>query len=504
MLKVLIADDEEIIRTSLSTMIPWSELGCLVVAVARNGIEAYQQASDYYPDIIITDVMMPIMDGLELIKKVRLIDDDVEFIVLSGYGEFSFAQKAMQYGVKHYLLKPTKKTDLIDILKTIIKGIQEKEEKHKEEYINLIKEFSFNFQKGVMLELLNTPNSVKVILERNMKVLGLQGVENACLLGLGVGISRYRSSVIEMLNYLKIHKTEILIAPVEGNGIIYYILHIENIVAVDTFRQYVNSCGNTIQVFQVDSISSIFSHLIRCIGTCKEIQIFDATGRSEYLSNENGFARRIVALGTDVAKYVKEGNDGVSVMDELNKVLSGCSLDEAKSVLLNLAITLHNSEEDMASGQVLSIIRKVNSVDEIQTCIKHLVQHQLSTAIEGGSYPIRVIKKYIEQNLSSESISLKWIAENLLYMNVGYLSKLFIKEVGVKFSDYINRMRIHSAKQLMTVYHKSMIQEIAQEVGFGNNPRYFSQVFRKYEGITPTDYVLTIKEQKKDDATHDT
>lgn len=496
MLKVLIVDDEEIIRKSLNAMIPWSELGCTVVAISRNGVEAYQQVSDYYPDIVITDMMMPVMDGLELIEKVRLLDSDAEFIVLSGYGEFELAQKAMRFGVKHYLLKPTKKADLVAILKSVVNEIHEKEIRRKEEYLKLVREFGFYFQKGILLELLNNPASSQPVLDRNMNILGLQGVENACLLGLGTDASRYRSTVIEMYNYCKVRKTELLMAPVLGNDVIYCILHIENISMADTFRQHAASEDYSVSVFLLDSIATIFSELMRCIGGCKEIQIFDVTGRSEYLFNDNGFVRNIQSLGTDIARSAKDGRDVQLLLDELGRALSACSVNEAKSVMLSLATTLHGDDEEVLGDHLLVLMREANSIEEILKYVKQLVRHQLATNVESGSYPVRTIKKYIEQNLSSESISLKWIAENLLCMNVGYLSKLFLKEVGVKFSDYINRLRISSAKRLMTVYHESMIQEIAQEVGFGNNPRYFSQVFRKYEGVTPTEYMHAIKTQK--------
>ena len=74
-------------------------------------------------------------------------------------------------------------------------------------------------------------------------------------------------------------------------------------------------------------------------------------------------------------------------------------------------------------------------------------------------------------------------------MNVGYLSKLFARETGIKFSDYLNKKRLETAKQLMSVYPDSSVKEIADEVGFGGNPRYFSQVFRKYEGVVPSDFL---------------
>ena len=106
MLKMIIADDERVIRESISRLIDWEKLGVELTGLCRNGLEAYDMIIDEDPDIVLTDIRMPGMDGLELIRKVSLMDLDTRFILLSGYGEFEYAKEAMKYGVKHYLLKP--------------------------------------------------------------------------------------------------------------------------------------------------------------------------------------------------------------------------------------------------------------------------------------------------------------------------------------------------------------------------------------------------------------
>lgn len=106
---------------------------------------------------------------------------------------------------------------------------------------------------------------------------------------------------------------------------------------------------------------------------------------------------------------------------------------------------------------------------------------------------IALLKEYIEEHLDSETLSLKWLAQNYLFVNVGYLSKQFIKEEGMRFSEYLNQKRISEAVRLMSYYQKDNIKYIAQQVGFGNNPQYFSQVFKKYTGSTPSDYLNMLK-----------
>ena len=99
------------------------------------------------------------------------------------------------------------------------------------------------------------------------------------------------------------------------------------------------------------------------------------------------------------------------------------------------------------------------------------------------------MKEYVKGHLDSETLSLKWLAENYLFVNVQYLSRQFVKEEGERFSDYLTRKRMEEAKRLMGIYRQDLIKDIAKAVGFGNNPQYFSQVFKKYTGYSPKEYM---------------
>ena len=126
MLRLLIADDEKIIRETISTFIDWEKLGIQVVSLCKNGIEAWQSIIDDYPDIVMTDIKMPGMSGLELLARAREADSDVEFVILSGYSDFSFAQEAMKYGVRHYLLKPCNEQEIISVMKEVAESCNQK------------------------------------------------------------------------------------------------------------------------------------------------------------------------------------------------------------------------------------------------------------------------------------------------------------------------------------------------------------------------------------------
>ena len=112
MLKVLIADDEELVRQLIKRLVDWEALGLEVVAEAGNGYEAYDLLVEHVPDIAIIDIRMPGFDGLTLIRKTRELNLDVRFILISGYKQFEYAHEALMMGVRNYILKPIRKDEL--------------------------------------------------------------------------------------------------------------------------------------------------------------------------------------------------------------------------------------------------------------------------------------------------------------------------------------------------------------------------------------------------------
>ena len=116
MYKILIADDEALMRKSLCTLIDWAKLGCQIVGTAENGLQAKQAVLDYQPDIIIADIKMPVMDGLAMIRAAQEQHVDTVFVVLSGYGDYEYTSQAMQLGIRHYILKPCDEAKILPVL----------------------------------------------------------------------------------------------------------------------------------------------------------------------------------------------------------------------------------------------------------------------------------------------------------------------------------------------------------------------------------------------------
>ena len=177
-LKVLILDDEFIIREGLCVF-PWESYGCEVVGSAEDGEEGLRLAKTLHPDILLSDIKMPEINGLDLINRIREKDENTKIIILSGYSDFSFAQRAIELGVTRYLTKPTNARELIGILEEIEKNIQKprREEKQEMKVTNLFVQkamdyISMNYSQKLTLtkiseQLCITPNYLSELFKKH-------------------------------------------------------------------------------------------------------------------------------------------------------------------------------------------------------------------------------------------------------------------------------------------------------------------------------------------------
>lgn len=148
MLRLIIVDDEKIIRESIRSLIDWESLGIEVVGVCKNGLEAYDAILDSYPDIVLTDIKMPGLSGLELIEKLNDTRENIQFIILSGYSEFEYAKQAMRFGIRHYLLKPCNENQIIEAIEDVKKACYLKQQADQEPEQNV------RFEKSVFRNIL--------------------------------------------------------------------------------------------------------------------------------------------------------------------------------------------------------------------------------------------------------------------------------------------------------------------------------------------------------------
>lgn len=172
MYRVLLVDDEPIVLETLSSIIPWDTIGCELIGTSRNGMDAYNKICDDYPDIVITDIKMPVLNGLELIEKAKKLDANIDFIILSGYDDFAFAQTAMKFGVKYYNLKPVRKEDLIAVLEKMVSELKLKEQARRSHERQLIDSLKLPLVKSFLFDACNSLSLTEKTIKNYIHLLG--------------------------------------------------------------------------------------------------------------------------------------------------------------------------------------------------------------------------------------------------------------------------------------------------------------------------------------------
>ncbi len=502
MLRLLIVDDEQIIREALSEMIDYPSLGYELVATAKNGMEANNIICDEYPDVIITDIRMPILNGLDLIEKAIKTDNHIIFIVLSGYGEFEYAQRAMKYGVKHYLLKPTVKQELIDTLVGIQQEVTQKILLKKQEQQKILYNLQTPLQQSFIREALEHFRDFHGVFEKYQRLITLsEDYHIACFCYFVE--ERYLSHFVHDINKLldSLHVAlQFPVIYVKNTAII--IAPLNTLSLQETFKSKLlklNYDGHSttfdINILHIETSEELFENIIKKISRyekillCSEYEIYEIFNSLISPQKLQQVINALYQSDGSIQRYTLL----ITLFPDTQSIQTAITF--AVSLFMEMHIEFSNSID--FAFDFFKKLYSCSCAQEIRELFQIILSEQ-SNKDTSKANNILQLKNYVEQHLKSETLSLKWLAENYLYVNVSYLSKQFIKEEGLRFSEYLNKKRMDEAINLMKIYKNDNIKYIAKQIGFGNNPQYFSQVFKKYTGYTPSDYIKTINEQTKE------
>lgn len=412
MLRMLIADDERAIREAINQIIDWHSLGIEVIGLCKNGIEAYDMILDEYPDIVLTDINMPGLSGLELIRRIIQVSKDTEFVILSGYGDYKYTKEAMKLGIQFYLLKPCSEAEIIEVMQSVKKVCLHKRVQREQE------------QEGYLM----------------LRCLHESVIRNLIV-----------SSMTEHPNYEAMRVKYERFLDFDHVGYEVCAVHCAKEETVEkgirAFREYHNAHA-----------AKIPAYCLQC-------------GDILYLAFESyDYDYQLLD------KYMEEVCGRQNYHHDSFQSLNG------------LLPCLHKTMQENKSKRI--------SVGFERQCLHQADPESEVKPIEAdaGDDFVGKILEIIEQNISNPELSLKNISEKYLYMNVDYVSKKFIKTTGKKFSAVLAEARIGKAKKMFASDASISVNEVADAVGCGNNPQYFSQLFKKVEGMPPTAYIKQITE----------
>lgn len=533
MLKVFLVEDESVVREGLRDNIPWEQWGYQFVGEAGDGEMALPLIQKTKPDVLLTDIKMPFMDGLSLSHLVHQEFPDMKIIILSGHDDFEYARGAIQVGAEQYLLKPITRA----VLQKTLAELKTKIESEREQ-----KSYQEKFQSEVReYEQFSRTDFFVRIFEGRMPVQDIY--EEAAKLSLRINAPCYN---LLMFN-LQEKRTEEnagmeseVFARKREELLHYFIRYPENLV----FRWNVNTYGVLIQG-SAEQMPALCARSLEnveriCRPVEESLQWYVAVGEpverlsllAECYSKVNHlFAYRFLMpqvhifkgelIGRDVSQKAGGRIDGIAAdrmdpelirdfllrgaKDEISDFVENylAEMKEAmQSVMFQHYLTLHiyfvtlSYAEVLGCGQeeFLKLIgeatpESVNGPEKLPGYIRSLLEKAMELRDrESDDQSKRVLKKalsYIEENFSQETLSLNSVAGEV-NVSPSYFSAIFSRAMQVTFVEYVTGKRMDKAKKLLrqTQMHTG---EIAQEVGY-RDPHYFSFVFKKTQGCTPREY----------------
>lgn len=488
MYKLYLLDDEPFILEGLKYIIDWEEYGFDVVGTSSNGEDGFNFIKNEDVDLIITDIMMPKMTGLELISNLKKINHNAKFIVLSAFQEFQYAKEAISMGAENYLTKPIDEDELIQT----IEGVKKKIEKIKLEKVD-----TKIFKNDLILKLICNKNNDGVLDRLRLEGVNLN-YKNLCVVILefaeGGNINNNILNHIDNLNY-------------------EYCVNLQNQILIIMDKESINK--DTLRNLK-DDLSSITNEQIY-ISRGKYVDSIDNLNCS-YQSAKDIHEYKLVYPNISWIREYKEksynlenidyidfnhlkklllNKDNKESLNYIESIFSKLKKDEnltvkqikTKSIEVFLNVYNYFNDSKIIKGLDLYLEKVINSVnlDQIQLELNNMIKHRQSKLEETDDSISPIILKLlrnIEENYSKD-LNLKEISETY-NINSIYLGQLFQKETGILFSDYLNNFRVNKAKNLL-VETSLKAAEIGELVGYANK-NYFYRKFKDIIGITPSEW----------------
>ncbi|MGC5776707.1 response regulator [Paenibacillus pabuli] len=525
MYRVLLVDDEEDVREGLVVEVDWEALDLRIVGLAENGREALEMAERVEPDIVVTDISMPFMDGLELARRLRERNPLVKVVILTGYDEFDYARQAVSLSVDEYLLKPFSAGHLTELLTRL--RAQMAHEVAEREDVQQLRDHYYTSLPLLQADLMAT------LLHRQKSPEYIHGKAKQC--GLNLHGKRYGVSVLtlhmdgEQSEDAELKQFAALNIAAEvwtEHGAGHAFMHQEAIVLLYVDR-WGEEDGEKRQQQALENVMRSINHYLRIPATVGSGQIVNTLAGVKHAYEDALLALdyRLVP-GTDSLIYiadVERQTAGRLRFDELKQqTLTRClkagtqaELEEALEIIFR-EITVEHGRSDIqlylievltnvwkaaqASGEAMEDIFgagfqlytdlfRLPGLSEARGKVREvclLVQHRIASGRQ------HVYKDIVEQALSftkehyaDPDLSIQKVCGHL-HISSGYFCGIFKKEVQLTFLQYLMQIRMEAAKELLRSTEMKSF-EIAAQVGFAE-PNYFSFCFRKHIGVSPKEY----------------
>ncbi|KMW22489.1 response regulator transcription factor [Enterocloster citroniae] len=507
MYKVMLVDDEDLEREIMAQTIPWEKVDMELVDMAWNGIEAMDKIRMLVPDIVITDIKMPVMDGIELIRRCQESYPHMMFVVLSGYGEYGYTSKAMELGIRHYILKPCNEETIVEVLLKVGEELTRKKENEvsAKEYQGALERMLPHVKEQILGELITRrqlSRSDEFLLK---KFLG-ERKDEFVLFAVKMDADFDQLDRFALTNILieLMGGEQVIMSTVAGKRMIY-LLPAEfadsmpplALKVQKEFGKYRKTrlCFAMSDVGSIETVYQLYCQIeeLYHLGEVEEKQEFLNWSLHREASQDSSFVvdygriRSAKTYGEILfeiyASYVKMEIRGLS-LDEIQRAYAA-----ALKVLWGDGEMAEGSElsrcvEKRTAGELWEILRPV-----IETCAGHL---HLSMGEGKEEQRMKQILYAIYENLSDPELTLQYLAKEILFMNEDYFGRFFYKHMHEKYSAFLMGIRIGLARRLMEYDPEIRISDLAVRIGYPADGQYFAKVFKKVTGMVPSEYRNTI------------
>jgi len=540
-IKVFLVEDEMVIRRGIKNSIDWEKEGYIFCGEASDGELAYPMIIKEKPDILITDIRMPFMDGLELCKLVKKELPNIKILILSGYDEFDYAKEAIRLGVTEYLLKPISSGKLLEALNGVSESIRrEKEDKdlvrkymeemrentehEKQKFFEQMiagnlsmadaletgKKYEMNLSAGMYNLLLfrftlgeenrksgellgEAEYAIEKLTERLEYVFEFQrGVEGWAFLLMADNEEQMSERVKELSKDLEeIMKNYSTIAYFGGIG--QPVARLRELE--ESFREAERALAArfTMELNRIISVEDI--RMAQNVDTLDDIEItsFGEIEKTRTMLEKflNNGAEDEIDEFVDV--YINELPE-----ENLKSVLMRqYIIMDAYIVMMSFCEKIEGIEGEMQAQaeELKNSMKTIQTLEEIKNYIRMLLKKIIGVrdTISGRRYSdiIEIAKDQIRKTYMSDEISLNTIAAEV-GMSPSYFSSIFSKEMGKTFVEYLTEIRMDRAKELL-MCSSMKTSEIGYEVGY-KDPHYFSYIFKKTQNCTPKEFRARGKE----------
>jgi two-component system, response regulator YesN len=529
---VVVLDDNPFVRESIIKTIDWSALGCEVVGEAADGMEGKEIVLAKKPNIVITDICMPSIDGLKLTEIIKPVLPHTKIIAITGYQDFEYAKRAVKLGMFDFVLKPIKNEELQGVVKSAVKElIHELNERSEHE---IILEKNSRLEKRLLdslpalrekkvLDIINGNIEFDGDINDTLEKLGIRSQKHVLIIlrsrfNAGFDFKRYYIETTKFFNGYKARMNiEVIYFDIDGD-VAFLVLFNKLSSANESLNKVKILCGELEKKIQNEgsvrqyliAASPLYSNLsglheaYKDIREAMRINFFKSDCRIIYpdsLRMPNNLHKYSILNDLEEFYKVLESSDETMIsqlellMDKIS-VYSNWNIFVAKGLLVEICITAarylyrHSLSENELAKSINEILLEVDSLQDMEQSTRYVKEYIctinsiLRNKNKQYSQIISSVIGFINTNYM-EDISLESVAEKFM-INPSYLSRTLKKETGRNFTDMVSSARIKAAKKLLKV-PGNRVNEIAEQVGY-KDYAYFYQVFKRLECITPTEY----------------